>query len=190
MPKASSMPILIANRRTKTATLQKEYGDPAIIDVTSKGPTPWVRFSPFYPHGGIPVPFSPGIFAASVEGIWQGLKVFENADVDPATLANTSMKGIKRTTRKFGRVLGHRAGLHGDRLLAYVDARKQIYLPSYLWVLENRLQRELEELRRLTAKQTVVLLDYETNGVLEDTSRPLSHASLVKRYLENDWPGP
>ena len=69
-----------------------------IIDVTSKGPDPWVRFSPFYPHGGIPVPFSPGEVAASVEGIWQGLKVFENADVDPTSLANTKMKGIQRAS--------------------------------------------------------------------------------------------
>jgi hypothetical protein len=54
----------------------------------------------------------------SVEGIWQGLKVFEKADVDPATLQIATMKGIKRTVRTFGKVLGHRAGLAGDRLLS------------------------------------------------------------------------
>ena len=123
-----------------------------------------------------------------MEGIWQGLKVFESADVDPATLANTRMKGIKRTVRKHGHVLGHRAGLHGDRLLGYVDARKQIYLPSYRWVLDNRLQEEVEELRRLNADAQVVLLDYEANDDVENVARPLSHAALVKRYVENDWP--
>lgn len=51
------MAIFIADRRSKVATLQREYDDPAIVDVTSKGPEPWVRFSLFYPHGGIPVPF-------------------------------------------------------------------------------------------------------------------------------------
>jgi hypothetical protein len=114
--------------------------------------------------------------------------VFEQADVDPATLANTKMKGIKRTVRKNGQVLGHRAGLHGDRLLGYVDARKQIYLPSYRWVLDNRLQEEVEELRRLNADAQVVLLDYEANDDVENVARPLSHAALVKRYVENDWP--
>jgi len=43
---------------------------------------PWIKFSPFYPHGGIPVPFAPGYFSETVEGIWQGLKVFEKADGD------------------------------------------------------------------------------------------------------------
>jgi len=182
------MPVSVANRRTSAAKLRNQYDDPALVDVTSRGPEPWVRFSPFYPHGGIPIPFSPGVFAASVEGIWQGLKVFEQADVDPATFSNTKMKGIKRTVRKNGRVLGHRAGLNGDRLLGYIEARKQIYLPSYRWVLDNRLQDELEELRQLALARQVVLLDYETNGDLNDVSRPLSHASLVKRWLEDDWP--
>ena len=31
--------------------------------------------SPFYPHGGIPIPFSGSVTSQSVEGIWQGLKV-------------------------------------------------------------------------------------------------------------------
>jgi hypothetical protein len=60
-------------------------------------------------------------------------------------------------------------------------------LPSYLWFLENRLQGELEELRRIASERQVVLLDYETNCDVDDVSRPLSHASLVKRYLEDDW---
>lgn len=31
-----------------------------ILDLTSRGEHPWVMFSPFWPHGEIPVPFSPG----------------------------------------------------------------------------------------------------------------------------------
>jgi hypothetical protein len=73
------MAYMIASRRTSAASLQRRFGDAALIDVTSQGPEPWVRFSPFYPHGEIPVPLSPGHTAASVEGIWQGLKVFGNA---------------------------------------------------------------------------------------------------------------
>jgi hypothetical protein len=36
--------------------------------------------------------------------------------------------------------------------------------------------------------RTVVLLDYETNSDIEDLTKPLSHASLVKRHLEGTWP--
>jgi hypothetical protein len=117
----------------------------------------------------------------------EGAKVFARQDVDPSKLANTTMRGLKRSTRQLGVVLGHRAGLASDRLLAYAEARRQIYLPTYRWVLDHRLQEELAELR-LGAAQLVVLLDYETNGDIDDLMHPLSHASLVQRYLEESWP--
>ena len=98
------------------------------------------------------------------------------------------MRGLKRSARQFGAVLGHRAGLQGDRLLTYAEARRLIYLPTYRWVLDHRLQEELAELRRLGAAQLVLLLDYETNGDIDDLTRPLSHASLILRYLEGNWP--
>jgi hypothetical protein len=182
------MPLIIASHRTPRETLRQRYDEVLVLDMTSRGPEPWVRFSPFYPHGGIPVPFSPDHVSATVEGIWQGLKVFERADVDPSRLTVTAMKGIKRSARVYGKVLGHRAGLDGDRLLSYGEARHAIYLPSYRWVLEHRLQDALGELRRLAASQMVLLLDYETNCDVNDLTRPLSHACLVKRYLEDDWP--
>jgi hypothetical protein len=182
------MPFTVASRRASPATLRRRSGDAPLIDVTSNGPTPWVRFSPFYPHGDIPIPFSPGQTGASVEGIWQALKVFAHADVDPARLTNTTMRGLKRTARSLGPVLGHRAGLAGERLLGYAEARRQIYLPTYRWVLDHHLQQEVAELRRLGAGRLVVLLDYETNGDLDDLSSPLSHATLIVRYLDGRWP--
>ena len=54
------MPYIVANRRQSRETLVRRHGDVTILDVTSKGPEPWVRFSPFYPHGGIPIPNTPG----------------------------------------------------------------------------------------------------------------------------------
>jgi len=183
------MAILIESKRKKVATIQKAIPGSPIIDLTSKGDHPWVKFSPFYPHGDIPVAFSGNLVAQSVEGIWQGLKVFENADVDVAKFQITDMKNIKRTTRKYGRVLGHRKGVKGDSLMSYPDARKHIYLPSYWWVLENKLQDEISALKDIiSGNRDTVLLDYETNDDINNLSRPLSHAYLVKLYLLNDWP--
>jgi hypothetical protein len=157
--------------------------------VTSKGPEPWVRFSPFYPHGGIPVPFTPDMTAASVEGIWQALKVFDGADVDPAKLRVTSMKGIKRTVRSNGEVRGHRAGVHGRELLGYADARRLIYLPAYRWVLEHRVAPLVDDVRKLADRSGgVVLLDYTTNDDIADESAPLSHAGLLRRWIDGRWP--
>jgi hypothetical protein len=158
------------------------------LDVTSKGSLPWVKFSPFYPHKNIPVPFSPEYFGASVEGIWQGLKVFELADIDLGKFSITTMKNIKRTSKRYGKVLGHRSGVQGRTLLSYREARYQIYLPTYRWILENCLQEELIELKELCENQHVVLLDYEANANVEDLSKPLSHAWLIVQYISNNWP--
>ncbi|KJK50342.1 hypothetical protein UK23_11040 [Lentzea aerocolonigenes] len=174
------MPIEVASKRRK----QTRQGA-VVIDVTSRGPDPWVRFSPFYPHGGIPVPMSPGVLSASVEGVWQALKVFESSDVDASKLAVTSMKGLKRTVRRFGPVRGHRAGLDGDHLLDYRTARHEIYLPTYRWVLENRLQDLVSELCHLAESEAVVLLDYTTNGDPGDLKTPLSHAALIAAHCTN-----
>lgn len=182
------MPYVIANRRVSVANLLRKFGDAPQIDVTSQGPEPWVRFSPFYPHGSIPVPLSPGVMAASVEGIWQGLKVFAQADVDRAKLTNTTMRNLKRSARRLGSVIGHRAGIEGTELLDYATARRRIYLPAYRFVLDQYLQPELAQLRQFAAEQTVVLLDYETNDKLDDLTHPLSHASLIICYLNQTWP--
>ena len=120
-------------------SLKEKYPDAMIIDVTSKAQDEFVKFSPFYPIGGIPVPFTEGMVALSVEGIWQGLKVFEGNDIGTSLFSKQDMKNMKRTKRKFGHCLGHRKGVHGEELLGYLTVRKQIYLPFYKWVLENKL---------------------------------------------------
>jgi hypothetical protein len=180
------MSIHVASRRRSAASLAAAFPGARLVDVTSKGPQPWVRMSPFFPHGGIPVPLSGDAVAQSVEGIWQALKVFQDFDVDPGKLSVTSMAGLKRTVRKYGPVLGHRAGLGGDRLLPYEEARRRIYLPVYRWVLENKVADLVEELR--AADGDTVLLDYTTNGDVADTSSPLSHAALIRLHVEDQWP--
>ena len=92
--------IAIESKRRKRENILKKYPDAVIADVTSQATDGLVRLSPFYPHGGIPVPFSEGYTAMCVEAIWQGLKVFESADVDVDMFANDTMKNIKRTVRQ------------------------------------------------------------------------------------------
>ena len=77
--KAETAIIVVESHRKKLETLRKAYPDALILDVTSHATGAMKKLSPFYPHMGIPVPFSSGVTAASVEGIWQGLKTFEHA---------------------------------------------------------------------------------------------------------------
>lgn len=180
--------IYIENRKKKEKTLLAKYPNAKIVDVTSKAPTSLIKLSPFYPHGGIPIPFSENETAKCVEGIWQALKVFESVDIDKDMFLNDKMKNIKRTVRKFGKPLGHRKGINGTELLNYIDARIQIYLPSYLWVLENKVTEILERLKEASKTEDIILLDYETNCDILNPDKPLSHAFLVKAFVENNYP--
>ena len=180
--------IVIESKRKKFSTLERQYPGAPIIDVTSHSKTEMIKFSPFYPHGGIPVPFSSPATSKSVEGIWQGLKVFQTRDIDLSCFRNDTMKNLKRTVRTNGPTKGHRKGIWGTELLDYLTARKLIYLPSYKWVLDHKLGHLVEKLRKLSEAGTVVLLDYETNPDVLDPKKPLSHAALIKAYIEGKYP--
>lgn len=180
--------IIIASKRKKTENILKAYPYAVIADVTSQAKDDLIRLSPFYPHGDIPVPFSDGWTASCVEAIWQGLKVFETADIDTALFYNNTMKNLKRTVRRFGKPLGHRKGVDGTELLDYIEARKEIYIPTYRWVLEHKVKSIIDRLREAAKKQTIILLDYDTNCDVENGNKPLSHAFLIKAYVEGLYP--
>jgi hypothetical protein len=185
--------IYIKNKKSKVENLQKKFPKALILDVSSKGEQPWVQLSPFYPHGQIPIPpyqkdVKPEYFSQTVEGIWQGLKVFEGEDIDTSKFEITNMEGIKRTVRKFGKPLGHRYGIGSSQLLDYPTARKEIYLRAYAWVLDNKVSDIILKLKKLAEKQDLILLDYNTNEDIENYKQPISHAGLVKRYLLKKYP--
>lgn len=58
------------------------------------------------------------------------------------------------------------------------------------WVLDNMLGAELEELHTLAKDGQLVLLDYSTNDDVSRLDKPLSHAALIRAYLEGAWPEP
>lgn len=180
--------IVIEFKRKKRENILKKYPDAIIADVTSHAADDLVKLSPFYPHGGITVPFSEGVTATCVEAVWQGLKVFESADVDMNMFRNDTMKNIKRMVRTFGKPLGHRKGVKGMELLGYIEARKQIYIPTYKWVLEHKVPTIIARLWEASKTKTIVLLDYNTNCDVDDPKKPLSHAFLIKAYVEGIYP--
>ena len=179
-----------AKKLVKWDVLRNKYPFASIIDVTSASPSHFKKFSPFYPHGNIPVPYSPGWSSFSVEGIWQGLKVFECSGMDTRLFYNSTMRNLKRPSKKGNRVLGHRQGVHGSlfKLMNIAEARRQIYLPSYLWVLEHNLADLVEELKHQAETLDIVLLDFNTGIDIEDPTTALSHAGLIKAYIEGKYP--
>lgn len=183
--------IFIENKKRKLEKIMAQYPGADIIDITSNSDSAYAKLlSPFYPHGNIPVPFSESTFAMSVEGIWQGLKVFESCDIDTSAFQNATMKGLKRTVRRFGNTMGHRKGVNGTKLLNYFDARMLIYLPSYKWVLDNvpKVRALVERIAERAKNHDIVFLDYNTNDDFRDLSSPMSHAGLLKLYIDGKYP--
>lgn len=158
-----------------------------VIDVTKNGSDPsYVRFSPFYSwDGGIPVPGFSNRTTLSVEGAWQGLKAFEKEGPDLSFLAKA--KPTKRcVSESRGKVKGHRYGEGKDAcLLGYIEARKLIYVPMYEHVLRTYLVHEVLLLKGLMDEgNRLIFLDYDTNEDIENPNKPLSHASVLKRWIE------
>ncbi len=173
--------IIIKSKKCSLEKIHSEYPNCIIIDVTSKAQNEFIRLSPFYPVMDIPVP-GLALTSASVEGIWQGLKVFENEGVCLDSFRNKTMKGLKRTCRVHGLCKGHK---YGNELLGYIEARQKIYVPSYNWVLKHKCSDLVKKIKVMSNSRDVILLDYDTNDDILNTSSPLSHASLIKKYIEN-----
>jgi hypothetical protein len=183
--------IYIESKKRKLEKIQEQYPTADILDITSTSNKKYAQMlSPFYPHGNIPVPFTPGMTATCVEAIWQGLKVFQSSDVDVEMFKNDTMKGLKRTVRHFGPPLGHRKGVYGTELLNYFDARMLIYLPTYKWVLDNipAVHDIVTRIAERAQTHEIVFLDYNTNIEFRDITSPISHAGLVKLYVEGEYP--
>ena len=167
--------IYIENKKRKLEKIQEQYPNADILDITSASEKKYAQMlSPFYPHNNIPVPFTPGMTATCVEAVWQGLKVFQTADVDVEMFKNDTMKGLKRTVRRFGPPLGHRKGVYGKELLNYFDARIQIYLPTYKWVLDNipAVHDIVYRIAERNKTNDIVFLDYNTNIEFRDITSP------------------
>lgn len=183
--------IYIESKKRKLEKIKEEYPNAVILDITSNSEMRYAKIlSPFYPHGNIPIPFTDGLKATCVEAVWQGLKVFENAGVDFETFKNDTMRDLKRTVRKYGMPKGHSKGAYSKELLGYFEARMLIYLPTYKWVLDNvpEVHHVIERIKAQSKIQDIVLLDYNTNIDFRDISKPLSHAGLVKLYIDGKYP--
>ena len=143
------------------------------IDVSSYGEEPFKRLSPFsYSQKyNIPVPGNEQIKAYSVEGIWQGLKVI-NRKTDFSLFK-------KRPSKRRGHPEGH---LFSNRLIGYLEARENIYVPAYVFhVINNILDNIVGELEKKV--EPVVFYDVEPNNDIKDLSKPFSHASLLVTLL-------
>lgn len=146
----------------------------AVYDVSSYADQPFCTLSPMWPHGGIPVPGMPGTTSDTVEGVWQGLKVIRG-DIAPRYFRGPGRK-------RGGKPAGHRLGM---RLLKLVEARQQVYRPTYEWMLENRVAPEVLAgfLDRARAGVPQYVHDVGDNGDIGNPDEGWAHAAVLVQYL-------
>jgi hypothetical protein len=122
----------------------------------------------------------------SVEGIWEGLKVFEKEGPDVFRMTISNYKGLKRNGA--GAYKGHSAG--SDRpLLNQREARKKILLPAYRFVLKNYCESQLNTIKEaLKEGRKVVIVDRHSPADIYDESKPISYGVLLKYYLLDKYP--
>ena len=85
--------ILIKRKSSKREEILKNYPDAIIFDVTMSGAMN--KLSPLYPHGDIPVPFTTNAVSMTIEGIWQGLKVYEFEGIDTSLFREEEERKLK-----------------------------------------------------------------------------------------------
>lgn len=59
---------------------------------------------------------------------------------------------------------------------------------SYAWLLQNKTTSEVDQLIQIALRQDLVLLDFETNADIDNTKKPLSHAALIKKFIDKKYP--
>lgn len=148
------------------------------VDISSYGPRPYDKFSPFTysPDFRIPVPGQNGLYSNSVESIWQGLKIING-------ISDFNLFSRKPKKRR-GQVQGH---LYGNDILSIVDARLNIYRPAYSYYLDNYVDEEIKDslLMKVFDKWEVYFYDVEDNLDLENPE-PLAHSVFASEYM-NDY---
>ena len=144
--------------------------------------------SPFYPHGDIPVPFSQGYTAACVEAVWQGLKVFEDEDVDkPPYLIN-----CKDELQKKGFCKGIFHTDSDSLIFVASDAMAHYIIMMYEVASEDTFKQELDEAESKCSKncnyikvaRALHINDFE-NDVINKLVNTIGHTTNFKRHIQS-----
>ena len=180
--KSSMFPIFVRHRAEMNLGTKLGIDDFHVVDVTSRSQSEFVRLSPFYPIGNIPIPclLEGKIKSQTTEAVWQALKLFENEGIKFELFGRKTMTRLKRgETKHSGKLIGHYKG--PDETFDYGEAHRHIYLPTYTHQLK-RSEELIERLRKMAREKPLVLLDY-TTGTELGGSTPLSHAALVRHWM-------
>ncbi len=161
------------------------------IDVSQYGHPPYNQLSPFFRHGGIPVPgrvsylmleelrreylnesdLGEECFLDTVESVWQSVKCVDR-QVEETTLSEHH--GIS-SGRRFG-----------FRCLQCLSARAAIYVPCYLFTLQNRSASVVRTIATVAQQKGVLIGDAPVIADPFSVAESMSHARLLVDYINGE----
>jgi hypothetical protein len=144
---------------------------------------PWRKFSPQYQHGQIPVPGMKGMYAESIQGLWEGMKLIgpkgKKGRINPGYFTGP---GRFRALKEGEWCSGFS---YDGRQIGMAEARIRIFLPCYVWMIQNHCADLLGNIKIRASRQDIWLYDKIGNVDPTDTSMEISHAAIVVAFLNN-----
>ena len=130
-----------------------------VIDVRYYKSNPWSCMSPFFKWGDVPVRFSAPDTAISIAAMIEGLRVNQYHEHDPNLFHSLNFSDYLESER-IKDSSGFLRGIGSHVILSPEEAHKELLYPTYRWVLDHKLNNQINAIRAAESYQDVVILDY------------------------------
>jgi len=158
------------------------------INASSNG-SPYDVLSPFYvwEKNSIPVPGNEDYKSRSVEAIWQGLKIIDGK-------TNLKLFDASKVKKRRAPTYGQELFLYEGNTIPQAEAREKIFAPSYRWMFNNLVPKQLKEAFYTLAEKdfSLYFYDVDSNADIGNTTESYSHSSLlvdiINEELERRFP--
>lgn len=159
-----------------------------VIDVRYYKSNPWSCMSPFFKWGDVPVRFSAPDTAISIAAMIEGLRVNQYHEHDPNLFHSLNFSDYLESER-IKDSSGFLRGIGSHVILSPEEAQKELLYPTYRWVLDHKLNNQINAIRAAESYQDVVILDYpKDKRGMELYAGEISIGYLLKAYIEGSTP--
>jgi len=160
-----------------------DVSDVDVIDMRFNARQPYCRLNFDYQHGQIPVPGLRGMYAESVTGILEGLRLVGPTGRPGKVNCGYFVGAGRPRPLKTGQWCSGYS--YKGRAVNLAEARRLLIIPSYQWVLANKVQAVVAKISKLARVRAVGLYDGYGSADLHVDAR-LSAAAVLTAYLNGE----